>query len=111
MPSAENPTFPVLLVDDEPEVLEDAGAILLSRGIRNVTSMGDSREVLGFLENRRVSVAIVDIMMPHVSGTELLAAILAYQKRERRYGGLANGLNGAIAKLAGAPAIETLPSQ
>ncbi|MFB3829388.1 MAG: isoprenyl transferase [Bryobacteraceae bacterium] len=54
---------------------------------------------------------VTETLWPDFGRTELLTAILAYQKRERRYGGLANGLNGAIAKLAGAPAIETLPSQ
>jgi len=56
---------------------------------------------------------VTDTLWPDFSRAELLSAILAYQKRERRYGGLGrSGLNGALGKApAGEPALETLPQQ
>jgi undecaprenyl diphosphate synthase len=56
---------------------------------------------------------VTDTLWPDFGRADLLAAILDYQKRERRYGGLGRaGLNGSLdGKTAGEPMIETLPSQ
>jgi undecaprenyl diphosphate synthase len=50
---------------------------------------------------------VTDTLWPDFSRTDLLTAILAYQKRDRRYG----GLNGAMRNAREAPVMETLPSQ
>ncbi|HWI41225.1 MAG TPA: sigma-54 dependent transcriptional regulator [Verrucomicrobiae bacterium] len=77
MPLSANPAAGgVLLVDDEPEVVEDAAAVLRSRGISSVVSVTDSRQVMDILARERIALAVIDIMMPHISGTELLASIL-----------------------------------
>ena len=64
--------LPVLLVDDEPQQLRSASMILRASGIANVMTLDDSREVLPLLEARDIGVLVLDLMMPHLSGTTLL---------------------------------------
>lgn len=52
---------------------------------------------------------VTDTLWPDFGRAELLRAIAAYQKRERRYGGVK--LNGSLPNLAEASLIETLPPQ
>lgn len=66
---------PVLLVDDEPQLLLSSSAILRSSGIRQVITMNDSRQVLPFLSKEEVAVIVLDLRMPYLSGTELLPQI------------------------------------
>lgn len=70
-------TLPValLLVDDEPGILLGAGSILESAGIQPVATLEDSRRVLPFLESTEVSMVVLDLFMPHLSGMELLPEI------------------------------------
>jgi DNA-binding NtrC family response regulator len=65
----------VLLVDDEPEVLELTRMTLASEGIPHVRTVQDSRQVLSVLAREKIAVVILDIMMPHLSGTDLLPNI------------------------------------
>jgi len=65
----------VLIVDDEPALLHSAGLTLRSAGISPVLTEGDSRQVLSLLANTDVSVVVLDLSMPHLSGTELLGEI------------------------------------
>ncbi len=65
----------VLLVDDEPEILLGAQSILESADIRPVETMADSRGVVPFLEENHVSLLILDLYMPHMSGMQLLPII------------------------------------
>jgi undecaprenyl diphosphate synthase len=54
---------------------------------------------------------VTETLWPDFGRTELLTAILAYQKRERRYGGLGrSGLNGALRNPA-VPVAGNLPTQ
>lgn len=59
-------------MDDDPVVLELGVTALQSEGIENVVTLDDSRNLVAFLENNPVSVIILDLLMPHVSGMELL---------------------------------------
>jgi len=65
----------VLLVDDEQHILSSGRLALQSAGIDNVLTESDSRRVLDLLATNDVSVVVLDLYMPHVSGQELLAAI------------------------------------
>jgi len=65
----------VLLVDDEPNILSTTKLILESCGISGVTTIDDSREVLGFLAANPVAAVMLDLHMPHLSGLELLPKI------------------------------------
>ncbi len=70
-----NPSLPVLLIDDEPKILFSYSLILKSVGIGNIMTIEDSRKVIPLLEKKQVAVIVLDLVMPHISGTELLARI------------------------------------
>jgi DNA-binding NtrC family response regulator len=76
MGAALYPQNPVLLVDDEPQFLLSAELTLSSNGINNLITLNDSREVMPFLSRNIVSLVILDINMPHISGLELLPQIV-----------------------------------
>ncbi len=70
------PRYPVLLVDDEKQFLSTAGFILKGEGITHVVTCDDSRQVLPRLHGEEFSAVVLDLTMPHLSGTELLPQIL-----------------------------------
>ncbi|KHK01347.1 sigma-54-dependent transcriptional regulator [Desulfovibrio sp. TomC] len=66
----------ILLVDDEADWLQSMTLLLeVSAGFTNVRACQDSRQVLDILEAGGVGLVLLDLTMPHVCGTELLAAI------------------------------------
>ena len=67
--------LPVLLVDDEPQLLHSASILLRSSGIKHVVTVEDSRTVLPLLSNREVGVLVLDLTMPGLSGYELLGRV------------------------------------
>jgi len=71
------PACPILMVDDEPAWLRSM-AIMLERlgGIGNVESCSDSREVMERLKKREYSLVLLDNIMPHRPGMELLPEIV-----------------------------------
>ena len=68
-------SLPVLLVDDEPQVLRSMEMLLRSSGIDPVLTVDDSRTVLALLSRQSVAAILLDLSMPHVSGEELLESI------------------------------------
>jgi len=68
-------SLPVLLVDDEVQILLSFSVMLKSAGIKNVITMDDSREVMNFLNENKVAMVVLDLSMPFVSGEELLVKI------------------------------------
>lgn len=76
MLSVINSLPPILLVDDDPVVLEVSITALESEGIENVVILEDSRKILQFLESNPISLIILDLMMPHVSGMDLLPVLI-----------------------------------
>lgn len=73
------PNRPVLLVDDESNILEGYQQILSKSGITNLLCFTDSREALAVIAKEELDAAILDLNMPHVSGEELLQAIFEQQ--------------------------------
>jgi DNA-binding NtrC family response regulator len=69
------PQDPVLLVDDEGQFLQSAHFSLKTSGISNVEKCDDSRSVLEILTKKKVSAILLDILMPHFTGKELLPQI------------------------------------
>lgn len=65
----------ILLVDDEKQVLETSKLSLRTAGHQNILICDDSREVMSILKEQTVHLIIMDIMMPHVSGKELLPLV------------------------------------
>ncbi len=70
-----NSPLPILLVDDEPKILFSYSLILKSVGINNIITIDDSRKVIPLLEKKQVALIVLDLVMPHISGTELLSRI------------------------------------
>ena len=70
------PWAPILLVDDEPAWLRGMNlALARALGVNNQILCQDSREVAGILASREVSLVILDVTMPYLSGEELLVKI------------------------------------
>jgi DNA-binding NtrC family response regulator len=63
----------VLLVDDEDQILFSSATLLRRAAIMDVRTVSDSREVLPLLAGESVGAIVLDLFMPHLSGTELLA--------------------------------------
>lgn len=66
---------PILLVDDEEEILSNYSLILRYAGLGPVVTVPDSRNVMTRLDTENVSVIVLDLIMPHVSGNEMLREI------------------------------------
>ncbi len=66
---------PVVLVDDEPQILLSYEAMLISEGIDDIFSTDDSRKVLTLLSDKKTAVIVLDLNMPHMSGMELMPKI------------------------------------
>ncbi|MFL5612587.1 MAG: PleD family two-component system response regulator [Gemmatimonadaceae bacterium] len=75
--SSSEPTFHVLVADDEPHI----GRIIkmkLEQGPFRVTLAYDGREALDLLRrDPDVDLVLLDLMMPHLSGLDVLAAMKA----------------------------------
>lgn len=69
------PPFPILMVDDEEEVLKAQSTALQTAGYGNILAIKDSREVLDLLQGKEIEVILLDLAMPHISGEELLREI------------------------------------
>jgi len=69
------PSLPVLLVDDEIEMVRSFDLTLRASGITNIMRCHDSRDVLTFLSNQEIGVILLDLTMPFISGDELLPLI------------------------------------
>jgi two-component system, NtrC family, response regulator HydG len=65
----------ILLVDDEPRTLLSFSTLLRSSGLRQVTTIDDSKRVLPFLEQNPVALVVLDLSMPFIPGQDLLVEI------------------------------------
>ena len=66
------PAYPVLLVDDEEQTLLSSKIVLRASGITNVMTLNDSRRVLSTIGTERISVVMLDLSMPYMTGDEIL---------------------------------------
>lgn len=69
------PAHPVLLVDDEIELLKSVEMALRSGGIKNIMCCRNSRDVMPLLSGQEIEVILLDLTMPYIPGDELLAMI------------------------------------
>ncbi|MBI5632645.1 MAG: sigma-54-dependent Fis family transcriptional regulator [Nitrospirae bacterium] len=65
----------VLLVDDEQHALFGSSLLLRSAGIAEVLTLDDSRQVMPLLAKEEISVMLLDLSMPFLSGSDLLSQI------------------------------------
>lgn len=64
----------ILIVDDEREIADLVALYLENEGFR-VTKYYDGREALGYIREEKPDLAILDIMLPGISGLELCRKI------------------------------------
>ncbi len=67
--------LPVLLVDDEPQVLRSTSVALCSSGFSHVVTLNDGRNLVSQLTEQPAGVIVLDLTMPHISGQALLTQI------------------------------------
>jgi CheY-like chemotaxis protein len=73
--SSSPPRSTVLVVDDDPGIRESIREVLSSEGYR-ILEAGDGQEALRHLERlRERCVVLLDLAMPRMSGTEVLAEL------------------------------------
>ncbi|HEX6642599.1 MAG TPA: sigma-54 dependent transcriptional regulator, partial [Thermoanaerobaculia bacterium] len=66
---------PILIVDDEESVLNGVRRTLRANGFDEVLMCADSRNVEPLLEGEPIALILLDLMMPHIGGRELLERI------------------------------------
>ncbi|MBI9104971.1 MAG: sigma-54-dependent Fis family transcriptional regulator [Spirochaetales bacterium] len=72
------PSNPVLIIDDEVHILEGQKSVLMSEGISNVICTSDSRSVKEILANQSIEAVLLDLIMPFISGQEILKHIVEH---------------------------------
>ena len=75
MPVNLHPGLPVLLIDDEEIMLKSYKRALNFSGINNIVLCQDSRNAMDVLAQQKIGVILLDLLMPHLSGEELLSLI------------------------------------
>ena len=70
-----SPHYPILIIDDEPSVLDGFEIALHTVGFNNIMTCNDSREVLRILNTQKFQLVLLDLIMPHISGEDLLEKI------------------------------------
>ncbi|WDP91865.1 MAG: sigma-54-dependent Fis family transcriptional regulator [Desulfobacter sp.] len=69
------PERPILIVDDEPEILMAVDTTLRMAGLDNIITIADSRDVIRHMERQIPSLILLDLNMPHINGGRLLKII------------------------------------
>lgn len=65
----------ILIVDDDEGLLFSIRAALLSAGLPDPTMISDSRKVLETVRRNRFHLALLDLIMPHLDGMDVLKQI------------------------------------
>jgi CheY-like chemotaxis protein len=66
----------ILVVDDEPAIRDSIAELLEAEGYR-VDAVGRAEEALAVLRRERPALVLVDLVMPRMTGAELVAAVRA----------------------------------
>jgi DNA-binding NtrC family response regulator len=66
---------PILVVDDDPGLLLSIKATLLSADLPEPDTISDSRLVMDRVRNNAYKIILLDLLMPHINGMELLEMI------------------------------------
>lgn len=75
-PETDAKELPILLVDDEQSVLITSKALLRTCGFGPIITIQDSRELIPFLDRSEAAVIILDLMMPNLTGMQLLPELI-----------------------------------
>lgn len=68
-----NPQLPILIIEDEEDALQSYKSLLRYNGFDNLILCNDGSQVVQLLATINVSVIILDLNMPKVTGQELLS--------------------------------------
>jgi DNA-binding NtrC family response regulator len=63
---------PILVVDDDEGLLLSIKATLVSSGMPDPALVSDGRRVMGLVRKHRFHLVLLDLIMPHLSGMEIL---------------------------------------
>ena len=70
----------IFMVDDEPITMEVVQTLLEEAGYRRFVLIEDSRQALSSLEKQRPDLLLLDLVMPQVSGFDILKAVRAHPR-------------------------------
>ena len=70
-----NPHNPILIVDDEVHALKSFELALRSSGFNHIISCSESPNVYGILQKENIELMLLDLMMPNVSGEDILTRV------------------------------------
>ncbi|MBW7995607.1 MAG: sigma-54-dependent Fis family transcriptional regulator [Candidatus Glassbacteria bacterium] len=68
--------MPILIVDDEPEILNFFELSLNQNGITNTITCGNGRKALSIIKEQDLEMILLDLMMPKVSGEVILNHVM-----------------------------------
>lgn len=77
----QQPIHPIFVIDDEESILLSVDTILQMAGYNNVITCSDSRQAMTIVEQRKPSVVLVDLNMPHLNGEAIIEKLTAYHPR------------------------------
>ncbi|MBF0165008.1 MAG: sigma-54-dependent Fis family transcriptional regulator [Magnetococcales bacterium] len=66
----------IALVDDDPSILLSASIVLRGAGVGRILTVEESRSLLPLMENTEIAAVVLDLVMPHPTGEELLPQIV-----------------------------------
>ena len=66
----------ILVVDDDKDFLNEVRLMLVSHDVGKVVTLNDSRRVIDELERGGISVILLDWVMPHLTGSDLLPVVV-----------------------------------
>ena len=70
----------IFMVDDEPITMEVVRTFLEEAGYHNFVLIDESAEAMALLEKQRPDLLLLDLVMPEVSGFDILKAVRAHPK-------------------------------
>jgi DNA-binding NtrC family response regulator len=69
------PDKPILMIDDEENILSGWSMTLNAHGIDNLILCDDSRRVMGIMKKEEVELVLLDLSLPYLSGQEILTSL------------------------------------
>lgn len=75
MESIPDKDTPILVVDDDTHFLLTVSAILASSGLPDPALVSDSRRVMKLIREHHFQLVLLDLLMPHISGMDILRQI------------------------------------
>lgn len=70
----------IMIVDDEPINIDVVQAFLEEENYHDFVAVEDSRQAMKLLEEKRPDLMLLDLMMPEVSGFDILSAVRVHPK-------------------------------